>query len=210
MKRFKKGNILLYNLENDNLQKLQKYFLRKGYNVFVAFLIEDINKIVKNCALTYTFSNSNFKNKEIGDRLHEFDPQMINIYLDKPVQTRNLLKNIKSLNNQTNIEQPILYKLNSYTFNVKEKLLNFYPKDNSTPLMQGLTKKESAIIEILCQNLEKIVPKHRILMNIWHREDVQASRSLDVYISRIRKYFALDKTIQLETKHSIGFCLKIL
>ncbi len=75
---------------------------------------------------------------------------------------------------------------------------------------QRLTEKEAQLIRYLFENKNKLIKRELILNKIWQNDDFFSGRSLDVFVSRIRKYFKDDKNISLETIRSIGFEFKIL
>jgi DNA-binding response OmpR family regulator len=73
----------------------------------------------------------------------------------------------------------------------------------------AVTKKEAEILKILCGRKEEIVKREDILNLIWGEDDYFMGRSLDVYISRIRKYFKHDERIRIVNVFSVGFRLTL-
>lgn len=67
-----------------------------------------------------------------------------------------------------------------------------------------LTEKEKDLLKILIDNKDRIVKREEILLNIWGDDDYFKGRSLDVFISKIRKYLE-NTSIQIQNYHSIGF-----
>ncbi|SFE87942.1 response regulator transcription factor [Thermoflexibacter ruber] len=70
---------------------------------------------------------------------------------------------------------------------------------------QQLTQREADILNYFCQNSGKVLRRDEILMNIWGDDDYFIGRSLDVFISRLRKYLKNDPRISIENIHSVGF-----
>ena len=70
-----------------------------------------------------------------------------------------------------------------------------------------LTKRESQILEQLCRHKGKIVNREKLLTDLWGTSDFYTSRSLDVFISKLRKYLVLDADISLKVVKSVGLCL---
>jgi DNA-binding response OmpR family regulator len=70
---------------------------------------------------------------------------------------------------------------------------------------QRITEKEAQIILYLFENKNRLIKRDQILKKIWHNDDYFSGRSLDVFVSRIRKYFSEDITIAIETIRGIGF-----
>lgn len=85
---------------------------------------------------------------------------------------------------------------------------DFYP-DDLTLSMDGnsrtLTLKESELIKYFATNINKVLSRNDILQNIWGSDDYFLGRSLDVFISRLRKYFKADPNIKITNLHGIGF-----
>lgn len=72
-----------------------------------------------------------------------------------------------------------------------------------------LTQKESDVLKLLCQNMNDTVKRELILSTVWGNADYFTGRSLDVFISKLRKYLKADESIQIENVHGVGFRLKI-
>lgn len=72
-----------------------------------------------------------------------------------------------------------------------------------------LTQKESDVLKLLCQNENETVKRELILSTVWGNADYFTGRSLDVFISKLRKYLKADESIQIENVHGVGFRLKI-
>lgn len=74
---------------------------------------------------------------------------------------------------------------------------------------QKLTLREAELLRFLSQNLNQVVKREDILLKIWGNDDYFLGRSLDVFISRLRKYLKHDPKIQIENIHSVGFKLSL-
>jgi DNA-binding response OmpR family regulator len=73
-----------------------------------------------------------------------------------------------------------------------------------------LTQKESDVLKLLCQNENETVKRDLILSTVWGNTDYFTGRSLDVFISKLRKYLKEDERINIENVHGVGFRLRIL
>jgi DNA-binding response OmpR family regulator len=73
----------------------------------------------------------------------------------------------------------------------------------------SLSQKEADILCILCQNLGGIVKRDDLLNTIWGSDDYFKGRSLDVFISKLRKHLKDDPGIEIQNLYSVGFRLKI-
>ena len=72
-----------------------------------------------------------------------------------------------------------------------------------------LTQKEADILYFLCLHRDKVLKRNEVLLNVWGKEDYFLGRSMDVFISRIRKYLKDDPVVVLETVHGVGFRLMV-
>jgi DNA-binding response OmpR family regulator len=85
---------------------------------------------------------------------------------------------------------------------------DFYPDDLTLSLngnARSLTLKEAELIRYFVANSNKVLSRNEILENIWGSDDYFLGRSLDVFISRLRKYFKDDSSIKITNLHGIGF-----
>jgi DNA-binding response OmpR family regulator len=74
---------------------------------------------------------------------------------------------------------------------------------------QKLTKKEADVLRMLCLHKNEVMNRELALKNIWGNDDYFNGRSMDVFISRIRKYLKQDENIQIINIHGVGFKLAI-
>jgi DNA-binding response OmpR family regulator len=73
----------------------------------------------------------------------------------------------------------------------------------------NLTPREAELLKYLIENQNKVVKREQILEELWGQNDYFLGRSMDVFISRLRKYIQAEPSISLETKRGVGFILKI-
>ena len=73
---------------------------------------------------------------------------------------------------------------------------------------KGLTKREADLLKHLCLNKEAVLKRTEILNRIWGDDDYFNGRSLDVFISKLRKYLKDDPTISIVNYHGVGFKLE--
>jgi DNA-binding response OmpR family regulator len=128
-------------------------------------------------------------------------------YLTKPFSFDELSVRVKALLKRVNIqdepEQKIV-QIGSYTFDTENFTLK-HPEFEKT-----LTKKEAMVLKILCKFKNAVVPRENILTAVWGQDDYFAGRSMDVFITKLRKYFSMDEKIAISNIHGIGFKLEIL
>ncbi len=70
-----------------------------------------------------------------------------------------------------------------------------------------LTNKESQLLKLLCQNKNEVLDRSAALKMIWHDDSYFNARSMDVYITKLRKYLKKDNTVSIQTIHGEGFKL---
>jgi DNA-binding response OmpR family regulator len=85
---------------------------------------------------------------------------------------------------------------------------------NNLTLLKGkrkveLTQKEADLLKFLSVNKSKVLKREDILTAVWGDDSYFLSRSLDVFISRLRKYLREDKSIRIRNVHGVGFCLVV-
>jgi len=73
----------------------------------------------------------------------------------------------------------------------------------------SLTYREAELLKFLVENKNTLVTRKRILNVLWGENDYFAGRSLDVFITRLRKYFKFVSGISIENKHGVGFIFKV-
>ncbi len=71
-----------------------------------------------------------------------------------------------------------------------------------------LTHKEAAVLKLLCTNRDRVLKREEILKSIWGDDDYFMGRSLDVFISKLRKYLKSDPSIEIVNYHGVGFRLQ--
>ncbi|GHT10906.1 DNA-binding response regulator [Bacteroidia bacterium] len=129
-----------------------------------------------------------------------------NNYIKKPFLPEELDAHIKALihlrNNNKTRAKNALHKIGEYVFDPKNHFL-IYDSDR-----QILTAKESQILELLLGNKGEIIKRDEILSKLWETGDFFFnSRSLDVFISKIRNYLSKDKSIRITNVKGVGLIL---
>ena len=94
-----------------------------------------------------------------------------------------------------------IYKLGKMEFNFVRQTLSMGKEDVK------LTSKEAALLKLLCQNLNNVVDRSVALNKIWLDDSYFNARSMDVYITKLRKYLKMDPAVELINVHGVGFKL---
>jgi DNA-binding response OmpR family regulator len=74
---------------------------------------------------------------------------------------------------------------------------------------KALTQKEAEVLKLLYVNRERVLKREEILKHIWGDDDYFMGRSMDVFISKLRKYLKEDPSVQIVNYHGVGFRLEI-
>ena len=132
-------------------------------------------------------------------------------YLTKPFDSEVLLAKIKNiLNRKTLINRmdenslKFEYKFGEFNFNSKIRELKY---KNKSPIK--LSPKENKLLELLVLNKNDLLPRDMALNKIWRDDTYFTSRSMDVYIAKLRKYLSLDSNIEIINIHGEGFRLLV-
>lgn len=124
-------------------------------------------------------------------------------YLVKPFSMEELFLRIDVfLRRTSNGEAADILKVGAYSFDVRNLTLH-HPSGDKV-----LTQKESEVLELLCRNKDRILKREEILKKVWGDDDYFLGRSLDVFISKLRKYLKEDPTIEIVNYHAVGFRLE--
>ena len=126
-------------------------------------------------------------------------------YITKPFNFDELIMRMEAILKRTKPSAPEQkeFTIGKYILKVDElKLLN---GDETT----SITKKEAALLEYLAKNANQSVKREDMLVKIWKDDSYFAGRSMDVYITKLRKYLKDDTNIELQNVHGVGFKLLI-
>jgi DNA-binding response OmpR family regulator len=69
----------------------------------------------------------------------------------------------------------------------------------------SMTQKEADLLKFFCQHPNKVLKREEVLLNVWGKDDYFLGRSMDVFITKLRKHFKADPEVILETIHGVGF-----
>lgn len=94
--------------------------------------------------------------------------------------------------------------IGKYWFDYGNLLLSYDGEEGET-----LTQKEADLLRLLNEHRNQLVKRSFILETIWGKNDYFLGRSLDVFISRLRKYLSRDERIKIENIHGVGFKFRV-
>lgn len=126
-------------------------------------------------------------------------------YITKPFSIEELKLKIEVFIKRKSIhveeEKPNHFNIGSYFFDYDNLQLKLDSE------LQSLTQREADVLKMLCEGKENVVKKSDILVKLWGDDDYFVGRSLDVFISRLRKYLREDENIKIDNLHGVGFRL---
>lgn len=127
-------------------------------------------------------------------------------YITKPFSTEELLLRVKNILKRSGAlhadkAKKDVFELGKYTFNFPEYSL--YLNGES----RHLTEREANLLRLLCLHKNEVVTREILLKSVWGKYDYFTGRSMDVFISKLRKYLSEDESIKIQVVHGIGFKL---
>jgi len=130
-------------------------------------------------------------------------------YISKPFDSEVLLAKIKSILSrrvtQPSIEsEEVDFTIGSFEFNSKLRMLAFKEAD---PIK--LSPKENQLLRLLTLHVNDLLSRETALNKIWHDDNYFTSRSMDVYIAKLRKYLRADPNVEILNIHGEGFRLVV-
>jgi two-component system, OmpR family, response regulator len=126
-------------------------------------------------------------------------------YITKPFDTEILLCKIKAIISRRDFQDGTkdIYEIGHFIFNSKLRILSFDGKE------EKLSPKEAQLLEMLIVNSNALVTRELALKKIWGNDDYFTARSMDVYITKLRKFLLGDPNLFIKNIHGSGFQLII-
>ncbi|HRH34442.1 MAG TPA: response regulator transcription factor [Catalimonadaceae bacterium] len=124
-------------------------------------------------------------------------------YLTKPFSIEELVFRIEVFLKRS-VVNPALSKSGSF----KTTKFEFLPNELKIKTAEGIssiTYKEAELLQLFIDNQDQVLKREDILMKIWGTDDYYKGRSLDVFISKVRKYLSVDPDLEIITVHGVGF-----
>ncbi|HRG36835.1 MAG TPA: response regulator transcription factor [Chitinophagales bacterium] len=124
-------------------------------------------------------------------------------YITKPFNFDELTMRIEAILKRTKSTTPEQKEFNIGKYILKVDELKLINGDE----VSSLTKKEAALLEFLVKHINQPVKREDMLVKIWKDDSYFAGRSMDVYITKLRKYLKDDSNIEIQNVHGVGFKL---
>ncbi len=124
-------------------------------------------------------------------------------YITKPFEAEELVLRLHNILKRTGKEQTEPTRLGCLQISFNELII----EDGNQ--RYNLTPRESELLRYLIENQNTLLKREQILEELWGQDDYFLGRSMDVFISRLRKYLQAEPSISLETKRGVGFIFKV-
>lgn len=169
-------------------------------------LVERLRK--SGCTIPILFLSARSATEDV---VHGFDLGC-NDYLRKPFAISELIARVKALTGRTAYASPSVpeqhsWKIGKYTFDSRQYLLFF----NGDPAPAAeLSTREGEVLLYLCRHQGKIADNKTLLLNLWGDDNFFNSRSLHVYITKLRHKLAADPAVSITNIRGVGYKLMVL
>ncbi|HTS43676.1 MAG TPA: response regulator transcription factor [Puia sp.] len=123
-------------------------------------------------------------------------------YITKPFSMQELLKRMEVFLRRTkkmHSDKSVSFLIGRLQFSYTDLKLSIGKN------IFNLTQKEADLLKFLCEHPNRILKREEVLLNVWGKDDYFLGRSMDVFITKLRKYFKIDPAVNLETIHGVGF-----
>ena len=126
-------------------------------------------------------------------------------YLTKPFSMEELIYRLEAILRRTSARpqdaRADVYTIGKFTFDVTKQLLIYQDQPRK------LTTKESELLELLCRHRNEVLERNFALKSIWIDDNYFNARSMDVYITKLRKYLSKDESVEILNIHGRGYKL---
>lgn len=164
-------------------------------------LAEDIRKYNQKVPIIFLTAKNQKEDRIKGFKLGGDD------YITKPFSLEEFLLRVEAVlkrvyDRSTFADNNHQYSIGTYKFDYNNQLLISDTKTTK------LTNKEARLLKILAQHKNKVVERDLIMKTIWEDDGYFVARSMDVFISKLRKYLSDDTLINIQNIHGVGYRLE--
>jgi len=129
-------------------------------------------------------------------------------YITKPFSMEELLLRMKAIirratESKIHDASRVFYEIGKLSFDYNRQVLKTPGEEYK------LTSKENELLKMLCENINEVLDRSIALKKIWQDDSYFNARSMDVYVTKLRKYLKADPNLELINVHGIGFKLVI-
>lgn len=131
-------------------------------------------------------------------------------YITKPFRIEELLLRINALLKRVSAKDPsdepqpqTSFQIGDYTFDYTTQLIHYKGEQ------QKLSTKEAELLQLLCLKKNSVLTREEALLSIWHDDNYFNGRSMDVFLSKLRKYLREDPKVEILNVHGKGYKLLV-
>ena len=135
------------------------------------------------------------------DKIHGFKTG-VDDYITKPFNMQELLLRMEVFLKRTKIDASL------FPSNVTIGSILFHYEELELQTLEGviqLTQKEADLLKYFCLHVNQTLKREEILLSVWGKDDYFLGRSMDVFVTKLRKHLKADPTIEIQTIHGKGF-----
>ena len=166
-------------------------------------LAEDVRKVNDTVPIVFLTAKSMTEDRIKGLKTGADD------YITKPFSSEELILRVEAILKRSGKTQNLnngkdKFKIGKYEFDYSNYTLGL---DGN---IRKLTKKEAEVLKLLCVNKNQVLQRDLVLNMVWGNDDYFLGRSLDVFITKLRKYLSEDPTVSISNIHGVGFKLECI
>lgn len=162
---------------------------------------KDIRKMDKTVPIIYATAKGMMEDKTMAFELGGDD------YVTKPFRVEELLLRINALLKRVakTDDEVVLdkFEIGNYFFDYTSQVISFKGQQ------QKLSTKEAELLRLLCLNKNDVLTREEALVKIWHDDNYFTGRSMDVFLSKLRKYLKEDPNVEIVNVHGKGYKLLV-
>ena len=130
-------------------------------------------------------------------------------YITKPFSLMELLLRINAVLKRTTVSDTKIkndtFKIGSYTFHYAKRTLIYPDKSEKT-----LSVKEAELLKVFCEKENELVHRQFLMNKVWNGDDYFIAKSMDVFITRLRKLLKNDSNVEIQNIYGTGFKLSVI
>jgi DNA-binding response OmpR family regulator len=135
-------------------------------------------------------------------------------YISKPFNSEELLLRIQAVlkrfhKNPDPRDDQREFVIGKYHFNYPVRILTFTAAKPGEENKWKLSPKEAELLKMFCKYINDVMPRTEALTKIWHEDTYFTARSMDVFVTKLRKYLSKDPAIEIVNIHGNGFQLLV-
>lgn len=165
---------------------------------------KDIRKVNSNVPIIFATAKTMLEDKAAAYDLGGDD------YITKPFRIEELLlrinalfKRIANTNEQNETKADNQFSIGKYNFDYTTQIIS------TGDQQQKLSTKEAELLRLLCLKKNDVLTREEALLNIWHDDNYFNGRSMDVFLSKLRKYLREDSSVEIINVHGKGYKLLV-